>query len=106
MAHAAAKAIEDAIAALGAGIRAWQAEAGAQVALLRAVPGRDGRSVPDLAAVAQLARDLQRAVQAGGVPAPLPPQPSISQAAAPVKRAKAGEAVAEGDSEFVFEPIT
>ena len=70
IAHAAVTAIEVATAALAEGVKAWQAEAGVQVGLLRPVAGRDGRDVPDLA-VAQLARDLQRAT-AGGVPSPLP----------------------------------
>ena len=96
IAHAAVKAIEAAVAALGEGVRAWQAEAGVQIGLLRGVAGRDGRDVPDLA-VAQLARDLQRAT-AGGVPSPLP-----RAAVQPVARAKPAEAVADGG--IVFERI-
>ena len=95
VAHAAVKAIEDATAALAEGMEAWRTEAGVQVALLRAVAGRD---VPDLH-IHQPVRDLLRAVQ-GGVPAPLP------RPAAPVTRAKAGPAVDEGDSAFTFEPIS
>jgi len=68
--RAAVKAIMDATAALVAGVEAWQSEASTQVFLLRSVAGRTGREVPDLP-VAQLVRDLRRAV-AGGVPAPLP----------------------------------
>jgi len=97
IAHAAAKAIEDAIAALGEGVQAWQAEATAQVALLRPVAGRDGREIPDLH-LAQLARDLRRAA-ADGVPSPLP-----RAAVPPVAQAKPAEAVA--DSGIVFERIS
>ena len=101
MAHAAVKAIEDATASLAAGVKAWRAEAASQLDLLRPVAGRDGREIPDLH-IYQLVRDLGRAVQAG-VPAPLPPQPSISRPAAP--RAKAGQAADDGDSGFAFERI-
>ena len=97
IAHAAAKAIEDAIAALGEGVQAWQAEATAQVALLRPVAGRDGREIPDLH-LAQLARDLRRAA-AGGVPSPLP-----RAAVQPVAPAKPAEAVSGGG--IVFERIS
>ena len=103
-AREAVKMIEDAIAALTEGVRAWRAEAAIQVDLLRPVAGRDGREIPDLP-IYQLVRDLGRAVQAG-VPAPMPPQPSISRPAPPATRVKAGQAVDEGDSEFVFEPIS
>jgi len=98
-ARAAVKAIEDATAALAEGVKAWRAEATSQLDLLRPVAGRDGREIPDLQ-IDQLARDLQRAVQAG-VPAPLPPQP-----AAPVTRAKAGQVVDEGVGVLTFEPIS
>ena len=93
IAHAAAKAIEDAIAALGEGVQAWQDEAMAQVALLRSVTGRDGREVPDLH-LAQLARDLRRAI-ADGIPVPLPV----------AKRREEREEQAEDDAALIFERI-
>jgi len=74
------EAIEAAVAALAAGVAAWRAEFDAQTALLRAVPGQDSRSIPDLP-IEDLARDLRRAVE-GGVPAPLPrPSPAPSPSA-------------------------
>ena len=102
-ARAAVTAIEDATAALAEGVKAWRAEAASQLDLLRPVAGRDGREIPDLQ-IDQIVRDLGRAVQAG-VPAPLPPQPTISQPAPPASRTKAGQAVEGGDSGFAFERI-
>jgi len=70
VATAAVKQIEDAIAALGEGVRLWTAEQQAQVDLLRPIPGRDGREVPELQC-RELVRDLRRAT-ADGVPMPVP----------------------------------
>jgi len=96
IAHAAAKMIEAAIAALGEGVQAWQAEATVQVALLRSVAGRDGREIPDLH-LAQLARDLRRAI-AGGVPVPLPVM-------AVVEIREEREEQAEDSADIIFERI-
>ena len=96
-AHAAVKAIMDATAALAAGVEAWQSEAATQVFLLRSVAGRTGREVPDLA-VAQLVRDLRRAV-AGGVPAPLPVPAAVSSPSG------LSEKQSDGSAGVVFEEI-
>ena len=79
IARAAVQSIEDAIAALAEGVRRWTAEQQIQINLLRPVPGRDGREVPELQC-RELARDLRRATS-DGVPLPVPSPAPVARVA-------------------------